>query len=153
MRRRHLRAAELVPIDQAIIAGIKMRDHPVAPLQHPVEGAHPVHQAAFEALLSAESLPAAIEAAEPEVAELLTRLAVEEPVDDAAARVARLIHDAAVRELDRLTDRARRNDDMEAAATAAELKLAIDEVRASYWQLSSATQLLDWLAPVAEESQ
>ncbi|MDH3755760.1 MAG: DNA primase [Acidimicrobiia bacterium] len=113
--------------------------------------ARPLHQATFDALLSAESLPAAIESAEPEVAELIQRLAVEEPADDPDARVARLIHDAAVRELDRLNDVARRAGDVEAARASAELKLTIDAVRSSYWQLNEAARLLDWLPPVAGE--
>jgi len=104
-----------------------------------------LHQAAFSALLSAESLPVAIAEADAEVAELLQRLVVEEPTEEPRPRIARLIHDAAQREHDRLMNDARRSGDVKAARTAAQLKLAIDKVRDSYWDLTEATNLLGWL--------
>lgn len=107
--------------------------------------AHPLHQAALEALLAAPSLAAAIEAAEHEVAEVLQRIAVEEPTDAPEARIARLLHDAAVRELDRLTAEGRTTAEPEVLRKIPELKLTIDEVRSSYFNLAAAIRLLDWL--------
>jgi hypothetical protein len=105
----------------------------------------PIHQTAFDALVSAPSLAEAIADADPEVADLLQRVAVEEPTDDPEARIARLLHDAAVRELHRLTREARTSADPEAIRAIPELKLTIDEVRSSYWSLTEATRLLVWL--------
>lgn len=108
---------------------------------------HPLHQAAFDALLSAPSLADAVASpsTDPEVAELLQRVAVEEPTDDPEARIARLLHDAAVRELTRLTAEARSGGDPDLLRRLPQLKLAINDVRDSYWNLDTAGRLLDWL--------
>jgi DNA primase len=105
----------------------------------------PLHQAAFEALVKAPSLAAAIESADEEVGELLQRVAVEEPTDDPEARIARFLHDAASRELDRLSAEARVGADPALLRTIPDLKMAIDDVRSSYFNLAEASRLLHWL--------
>jgi DNA primase len=106
---------------------------------------NPLHQAAFAALVSAPSLAAAVESADHEVGELLQRVAVEEPTDDAEARLARFLHDAAVRKLDAMSAEARAGGDPTLLRTIPDLKMAIDEVRGSYFNLAEANRLLHWL--------
>ena len=70
------------PQDSPEIEALRLAVHEpatVAERLHPVLLRDPLHQAAFDALASSETLHDAIAAAGPEVAQLLQRLAVEEP--------------------------------------------------------------------------
>ena len=67
----------------------------VADLLHDVLFTDPVHLAAFRALAAAATLHEAVASAEPEAAELLQRLAVEDVDVDAEDVVARLVADVA----------------------------------------------------------
>ncbi|MEI6701438.1 MAG: toprim domain-containing protein, partial [Actinomycetota bacterium] len=74
----------------------------------------PVQRRSFEALLEAESLQAAVDDADAEVAALLRQLIVDEPVvdvndlgDPVEASIVQLVRTAARRSLDRLTARSR----------------------------------------------
>ncbi len=114
--------------------------------------ADPLHREVLRALLGSQNHHQAVEAAAGEAADLLQQLLVEEPPDDEpAAVVARLLHDAALRRLRDLETDPATADDPAAARQLAQLKLAIDAVRASYWKLAVAERLLDWLGVRAGE--
>ena len=74
----------------------------VGELLHEVLFADPVHLGAYRALAGAATLHEAVTSAEPEAAELLQRLAVEEVGADAEDVVARLVADVARAALDEL---------------------------------------------------
>jgi DNA primase len=108
--------------------------HPedVASRLEPVLFAHPLGRAAFDALLGATTLHAAIEAADPQAADLLQRLAIEEPTTEADDVMTRLVERAghrALRQLEAEMRQAAPSDQPGFAPTVAWLKLALETVR------------------------
>lgn len=102
--------------------------------------------ALFELVTTHDTVGAAMEDAPPELAEALGQLAVlDQPDDEPAAIVARLVHDAAVRRLHQLEAEGRETGDLEIAKRMAELQRGIESLRASNWNGEEAEQLLDWL--------
>jgi hypothetical protein len=104
----------------------------VASRLEPVLFAHPLARAALNALLQATTLHAAIEAADPQAADLLQRLAIEEPTTDADDVMTRLVERAgqrALRQLEAEMRQAAPADQPAFAHTVAWLKLALETVR------------------------
>ncbi|HET6793934.1 MAG TPA: DNA primase [Acidimicrobiales bacterium] len=113
----------------------------------------PVHQAAFRAIASAESLHDAIAAAEPEAAALLTRLAVEDTDDDPDDVTARLAWLAAWRTVAELeaSFRSTEVDDLAATASAISwLKLEMEALGDPATRVESTRRLVAWLAERGE---
>jgi DNA primase len=108
-----------------------------------------VHAAAFRALAASSTLHEAIEAAEPEVAALLQRLAVEESEADPDDVVARTVEEAAKRVIAALERRARETDTLQ--ADVGWLKLMIEQLREPATGIDAAKQLVPWLAARVEE--
>lgn len=79
----------------------------------------PVHLAAYRALVNADTIHDAIDSSPAEVAELLSRLAVEEPVDDPIDPIRLLVRSLGVRELS--AARAAAEPDLEVLGTLARL--------------------------------
>jgi DNA primase len=95
--------------------------------------AHPLSLAAFDALSSASTFHDAVEAADPQAAELLQRLAVEESEDDVDDVVLRLVERAGQRALRDLQQEMRQATPAEQAAyspTIAWLKMSLEALRA-----------------------
>ena len=85
----------------------------------------PLHQATYRALVESATIHEAIESAAPEVAALLSRLAVEEPVDDPLDPVLLLVRSLGIRQL--AEERASSDTDLEVLATLARL---VDQIGA-----------------------
>jgi DNA primase len=108
------------------------RPEDVASRLEPVLFAHPLAQSTLHALLEATTLHAAIEAANPQAADLLQRLAIEEPTTEADDVMTRLVERAgqrALRQLEAEMRQAAPADQPGFAPTVAWLKLAIETVR------------------------
>ncbi|MGH9057233.1 MAG: DNA primase [Acidimicrobiales bacterium] len=94
--------------------------------------AHPLARAAFEALSEAATLHEAIEAADPQAADLIQRLAVEDSVAEAGDVMVRLVERAGQRCLGELRVDMRQagaNDQAGYASTIAWLKLSLESMR------------------------
>jgi DNA primase len=115
--------------------------------------ADPVHLAAYRALAGAATLHEAIESADPDAADLLQRLAVEEEPDtDPADAVVRLVEEAARRTLAHMEAEMRASDDpMAYAPEVGWLKLRCEALRAPAPDLAVAGQLVAWLTGRGEE--
>ena len=102
-----------------------------------------LHVAAYRALAEAEKLHEAIANADPGAADLLQRLAVEEP--DAATDdvLARLAEEAAKRVIAELEAEARRTGEL--TEDVAWLKLAIAELREQGTGVDATGRLVRWL--------
>lgn len=108
--------------------------------------------AAFHALASAQTLHEAISASDPDVGELLTRVAVEESTAEPIDVVARLVGEAVNRALQDLESEARRAEDpLEYASIVAWLKLRLEELREPETVGKAAEQLLAWLTERSED--
>ncbi len=133
----------------------------VASRLEPLLFGDPVQRAAFEALAEADGLHealATVDATAPDVADLLRRLAVEEPTDDADAVVVQLVRIASRQVLRRLETDARTHPD--ALPQLAELAAEIAQTRADLALLddpsagaAAAERLLAWLFRRGEESE
>jgi hypothetical protein len=111
-----------------------------------------LQRAAFETLASSTTLHEAIAAAEPGVAALLERLAVEETEDSVDDVVTRLVDQAACRALAALESQARSSDaPLELAALTGWLRLKIDELRQPTTAVEAVNGLLPWLVESARE--
>ncbi len=119
----------------------------VAHLLHEVLFVDPVELAAYRALASAATLHDAVESAEPEVGELLLRLAVDEVADaDAEAVVGRLVDEAACRVLAQLEVDAQAGDQpFEEAQRIAWLKLHVEDLRDDTTRGRAVGQVLAFL--------
>ena len=109
----------------------------------------PVHQAAFRALVGAATLHGAIDAAEPEAAALLQRLAVEDAYgDDADETVATLARRAAAREVTRLESEARLSDERfaDVARQLGWLKLQMEALSDPHERVEACRRLVAWLS-------
>jgi DNA primase len=94
--------------------------------------AHPLAKAAFEALLAATTLHAAIEAADPQAADLLQRLAVEDTEADTDDVMVRLVERAGQRALQEVQSEMRLAEPGEQigfAPTVSWLKLTLEALR------------------------
>lgn len=135
------------------------RPEEMGPRLHPVLFSDRPAGRAYRALRAAPDLPAAIDDAEPVVADLLARVAVEEPtsaVDDVAARV---LDRAAARALAALEREARQADDpFEFQPAMRWLKLRLDALRGDEPAVDGvepaidpASELLAWLVQHGED--
>jgi hypothetical protein len=94
--------------------------------------AHPLAKVAFEALLAATTLHAAIEAADPQAADLLQRLAVEDTEADTDDVMVRLVERAGQRALQEVQSEMRQAEPGEQigfAPTVSWLKLTLEALR------------------------
>lgn len=98
----------------------------------------PLHIETYRALVQSATIHEAIESSPPEVAEFLSRLAVEEPVEDSLDPVLLLVRGAGVRELS--IERSSPEPDLEALATLARLVGELGESKTR--QESAARELL-----------
>jgi hypothetical protein len=124
-------------------------------VHHPEEVAHlldevlftdEVELGAYRALASAATFHEAIEAADPESAELLQRLAVEEVDVEAGDVLSLLIGEAAQRALRELDADARvSSDPLAAAETVGWLKLRLEESREATTREAALEQLVAFL--------
>ena len=112
----------------------------------------PVHQAALRALLGASTLHEAIDAAEPEPAALLQRLAVEDATeDDVDVTTADLARAAAGREVARLASMKVSEEDLgEVARRNGWLKLQMEALSDPQERVEACRRLVAWLAEQAE---
>jgi DNA primase len=112
----------------------------------------PVELEAFRALAGAATLHEAITAADPEAAELLQRLAVEETDAEADDVVALLVGDATTRALQEIEAEARASDDpLGASEVVAWLKLRAEELRLAETRRAALGQLVPFLRSRVEE--
>ena len=127
------------------------RPEEVAETLHDCLFADPVVLAGYRALCGATTLAQAVDAAEPEAASLLRRLAVEEPEAATDDVLARLVERAANRVVAELGEQARRTgqatDDTWRRATddTAWLKLTIAELREPATAVDATGRLVRWL--------
>ncbi len=114
----------------------------------------PVQRRSFEALLDAESLQAAVEDSDAEVAALLRQLIVDEPVvdvndlgDPVEASIVQLVRTAARRSLDRLTARSRVEPSSlgELNAEAAKVKRLMELLEFPASTASAEAALVTWI--------
>lgn len=106
-----------------------------------------IARAAFRALIEAPTLHDAIQAAEPEASELLSRLAVDEGEGVAADEFVRLIDRSANRWIRTLDGQARSTADgfVLFGPSLAWLKLEVERLRQSESERDAATSILNWL--------
>ncbi|HEX2851378.1 MAG TPA: DNA primase [Acidimicrobiales bacterium] len=130
------------------------RPEEVADLLEPVLFADEVHLGAFEALCKSHTLPEAIEAARPDAADLLQRLAVEDADADAEDVIRLLVAAAAQRALTRLQADARSSDDpVVFSPTIAWLKLTAEQLWDDATGREAATHLVAWLVQFGQEGE
>jgi DNA primase len=125
----------------------------VAAYLHEVLFADPVELAAFRALAAATTLHEAITNAEPEAAELLQRLAVEESDTEPEEAVASLVSEVALiarREIE--ADARASEDQLGASDLIAWIWLRVQELRERETRRSALGQLVPFLADRAEEA-
>jgi DNA primase len=119
------------------------RPEEVADRLHEVLFADPVVVAGYRALCSATTLAQAIDGAEPEVASMLRRLAVEDPDTSADDVMARLAEEAANRAITQIEAEARRSGRL--TNDIAWLKLTIAELRDPPTSVDATGRLVRWL--------
>jgi len=121
--------------------------------------AHPLALAAYVALAGATTLHQAIDDADPQAADLLQRLAVEDTVEDVDDVMTRLVERAGQRSVDELQAEARvadSSDQPSYVATVAWLKLALETLRDSGPADGTAERrLVEWMVSrqTADRSQ
>lgn len=113
----------------------------------------PLHQGAFRALRASPSVSDAIGASEPEVAQLLGRLAVEETDADAFEVASQLAYKSGRRSLADLEAELRRSPEreIELMATTSWLRLSLEAVRGNGSDIEALGRLVAWLAEGAKE--
>jgi len=117
-----------------------------APFLQPSFFLHPTARAALDALLGSDTLGAAIDGSPPEVAALLTELAVEESPSDPVDVLARFASEVGRRELGDLEVEARTSADPLAYSDAvAWLTVTLDQMRRPHAEVETVTQLLAFL--------
>ncbi len=111
-----------------------------------------LHARAFAALMAHPTVPEAIEAADPAVAELLTRLATEEVQSAPFDAVVRMLTERARLEVRLLRARvAAEPDDLELLRVQHWLTQTIDQLRDEHSSGGAAEQLVAWLGSKGEE--
>ncbi|HWC39512.1 MAG TPA: DNA primase [Acidimicrobiales bacterium] len=153
---RHRPSAPSAPDqDRAGVEALRLAVHrpdEVADRLEAVLFSNPVQRAAFEALAASTTLHEAIAGADPAVAALLERLAVEETEDSVDDVVTRLVDQAACRALADLESQARSSDaPLELAALTGWLRLKIEELRQPDAAVEAVNGLLPWLVESARE--
>jgi DNA primase len=142
--------------ESASILALRLAVHDpeaVADHLHAVLFTDPVELDAFRALAASATLHEAITNADPEAAELLQRLAVEETDAEADDVVALLVGEASGRALREIEAEARASDDqLSASELITWLKLRMEELRASESRRIAMDQLVPFLADRAEEA-
>jgi DNA primase len=119
----------------------------VAPLLDECLFDHPVVREAYRVAVASPNLTAAIEQSPGVVAELLTRLSVEESGAEPTDVLTRLATEVGRRVLLDLEAEARSSEDPLAYSQAIHwLKVTLDEVRAPTVEVETLTQLIAWLA-------
>lgn len=141
--------------DDAELEAVRLfvhRPSEMGPRLHPVLFSDRPAGRAYRALREAPDLPTAIDEAEPVVADLLARVAVEEPTSDIADVAARVLDRAASRALAALEREARRAEDPFLYQPAMMyLKLTLDELRGDEPSMETAPELLAWLVEHDED--
>jgi DNA primase len=113
---------------------------------HEVLFADELTAAAYRALMTTDSLHDALDVADPAAADLLQRLAVEEPGQDADNVVGRLAREAGIRALRELDAGASDADDPAAFAPAMGwLKLTVEDLRDPSSAVDASDRLVRWL--------
>ena len=113
---------------------------------HEVLFADELTAAAYRALMTTGSLHDALDVADPAAADLLQRLAVEEPSQEVDNVVGRLAREAGIRALRELDVAARDADDPAAFAPAMGwLKLTVEELRDPGSAVDASDRLVRWL--------
>lgn len=109
-------------------------------------------RAAFHALMSSSTLHEAVANADPETADVLTRLVVEEGEGAAGDEYLRLVDRAAGRAIRRLEVDARSNADgpSRAGPAMAWLKLEVEQLRHGATPIEAAAAVIGWLMEQAE---
>jgi hypothetical protein len=107
-----------------------------------------VHAMAFRALMAHPTVPEAIEAADPAVAELLARLAAEEVDSDPFDAVVRLLTERARHEVTALVTRVAAHPELQQEQQW--LTQKIDELRDEHAAAGAADQLVAWLGSKGE---
>lgn len=111
-----------------------------------------LHARAFSALMAHPTVPAAIEGADPEVAELLTRLATEEAQADPFDAVARMLTELARREISALRLQVgARPEELELLRLQHWLTGIVDRLRDPRSAEQAAEQLVAWVGSRGEE--
>jgi hypothetical protein len=121
------------------------RPEEVAASLHEVLFVDPLMLAGYRALCSAPTLAEAVDRADPVVASLLQRLAVEECEVEAGDVLARLAEEAGRRAVDELSRAARRSYDADAAGQVGWLKVTIAELREPATGVDATARLVRWL--------
>jgi DNA primase len=130
------------------------RPEDVADRVHPVLFADPVQRYAFVALLEHDSVQDAVESASPEVAVVLRRVIVEEPLagdpelgDPVDVVVAGLLRGAAQRALAEMEIESRTGEDVwqERSAETAQVRVWMDELEVPAAGRDAANRLVAWL--------
>jgi DNA primase len=112
----------------------------------------PVHRSAFRSLASASTLHEAIAGSEPEVGELLARLAMEDEDGDVGETMATLTWSAASRVVTELESEGRREADRfaEIAGKLGWIKLQMEALSDPAEQVEASRRLVAWLAERGE---
>jgi DNA primase len=113
-----------------------------------------VNRSAYEAIVSTPSLRDAVEAADPAASDLLQRLAVEETEAEPDDVVARLVEEAARRELSIIQFAVVAADEETVFAHSSDmawLKMRMEELREPATRIGAVEQLLAWLAQRPQE--
>jgi DNA primase len=141
------RQRERVGPETEVIKVAVHRPQAVAERLHEVLFSDEVHLSAFRALQAATTLHEAIEAADPEAAELLQRLAVEETDADPDDVVVRLADEAGGRALAELQAAVREGsgDWTEHSHSIEWLKLTREELREPTTAVDASVRLVRWL--------
>ncbi|MBV8237095.1 MAG: DNA primase [Acidimicrobiia bacterium] len=131
--------------EEALLLAVDNRDEMQQRL-HEVLFGDELTAAAYRALMATATLHDALEIADPAAADLLQRLAVEDPSQDADNVVGRLAREAGIRALRELEAAARDADDPAAFAPAIGwLKLTVEELRDPVSAVDASDRLVRWL--------
>ena len=115
-----------------------------------------LNYAVYQALVSTPTLRDAMESADPAAADLLQRLAVEDTEADPADVMARLVEEAARRELVIIQSEVVSADEsmmFERSAEMAWVKLRMEELREPATAAGAVDQLVAWLVERPQESR
>jgi hypothetical protein len=131
--------------EEALLLAVHQRDEMAGRL-HEVLFADELTAAAYRALVETDSLHDALEVADPAAADLLQRLAVEEPYQEPDNVVAALAREAGKRAITELEAAARDADDPAAFAPAMGwLKLTVEQLRDPGSAVDASDGLVRWL--------
>jgi DNA primase len=155
----HVDRPQPVAVNGAELEALRLAVHRPADLADRLQGplfAHPLARGAFSALAAAPTLHDAIAGADPQTADLLQRLAVEEADADPDDVLTRLVERAGHRGLDELQVEARHADDPAVyVPTITWLKHALETLRSGEEGDRNAAQtahqhLVDWIVARSE---